>query len=826
MDISLGLAELLSIKDEEEQQCIKTAAKATTGVMTKFLHEEISLIIDEDRKVKHSKLSEQVEEKIEDNDFFKKTLKLGNTIDPLQLDWCYTPNIQSGGSFDLKPSAVPDDNTLHAGVIVTFLGLRYKSYCANIGRTYLIDPTKKQEQNYSFAVALEKKIIESITDGANTKDIYKAAQDLIKESNPSLLPYFLKNVGWGTGIEFRDTSLLINEKNQQTLRNGMVLNVVVGFQNIPNDEVAKGKSKIYSILLIDTVRVTSSGAVILTESPKSRGDISYYLKDEDEAKPVKKEQKKPVNSAILKNKLRGENKSHNDVPEVKRRLNQKELHEQLQKTGLEKYASKTTEGDNDAKVTFKRQESYKHISQLPKNIKELRILVDTKNQTLLIPINGRMVPIHIAYYKNGSKHEENGLVYLRLNFNSPGQGVTKKGELPDEFSNAQFVRSITLRSKDGERMAEVLKQITELKKESVKREAEKKEMEDVVDQGKLQEVKGRRPIRLDTIFVRPNPEPKRVSGLVEIHKNGVRYQSPVKSDYNIDILFSNVKHLFFQPCDHELIVVIHFHLKNPIMVGKKKTKDIQIYREATDLAFDETGNRKRRYRYGDEDELEQEQMERQRQIALNKEFKQFSEYISDATDGKIDVEIPFRELGFNGVPSRSSVLCQPTTESLIHLVEPPFLVVTLSEIEVIHLERVQFGLRQFDMVIVYKDFSIPVTHINSIPMQQLDDVKDWMNKVDIPYYEGPINLNWPTIMKTVQSDPHEFFESGGWSFLGIDQEGSDESQSEEEVSEYQASSDEPESDSYSEEDSNSEAGSEESFEEEEEEEEDESDGGW
>jgi nucleosome binding factor SPN SPT16 subunit len=38
-----------------------------------------------------------------------------------------------------------------------------------------------------------------------------------------------------------------------------------------------------------------------------------------------------------------------------------------------------------------------------------------------------------------------------------------------------------------------------------------------------------------------------------------------------DLLFSNVKHLFFQPCDHELLVILHIHLKAPIMIGKKKT---------------------------------------------------------------------------------------------------------------------------------------------------------------------------------------------------------------------------------------------------------------
>jgi len=37
-----------------------------------------------------------------------------------------------------------------------------------------------------------------------------------------------------------------------------------------------------------------------------------------------------------------------------------------------------------------------------------------------------------------------------------------------------------------------------------------------------------------------------------------------------DILFSNVKHLFFQPCDKELLVIVHLHLRAPIMIGKKK----------------------------------------------------------------------------------------------------------------------------------------------------------------------------------------------------------------------------------------------------------------
>jgi nucleosome binding factor SPN SPT16 subunit len=114
---------------------------------------------------------------------------------------------------------------------------------------------------------------------------------------------------------------------------------------------------------------------------------------------------------------------------------------------------------------------------------------------------------------------------------------------------------------------------------------------------------------------------------------------------------------------------------------------------------------------------------------LNKEFQSFAQRISEVAETQnfeFEVDIPFRELGFNGVPFRTSVLLQPTTDCLVHLTELPFLVITLNEIEVVHLERVQFGLKHFDMVFVFTDFTRPPVHINSVPMEALDDVKDWL----------------------------------------------------------------------------------------------------
>lgn len=92
----------------------------------------------------------------------------------------------------------------------------------------------------------------------------------------------------------------------------------------------------------------------------------------------------------------------------------------------------------------------------------------------------------------------------------------------------------------------------------------------------------------------------------------------------------------------------------------------------------------------------------------------------------------------------------------------------------------QFGLKNFDLVFVFKDFHRPPVHINTIPVESLEAVKDWLDSVDIAFTEGPLNLNWTTIMKTVVSDPYGFFADGGWSFLAAESDSEGEGENEEE----------------------------------------------
>ena len=51
----------------------------------------------------------------------------------------------------------------------------------------------------------------------------------------------------------------------------------------------------------------------------------------------------------------------------------------------------------------------------------------------------------------------------------------------------------------------------------------------------------------------------------------------------------------------------------------------------------------------------------------------------------------------------------PTVNCLVELTEMPFCVVSICDIEVVNLERVGFNLKNFDMAIVFKDFTRDVS---------------------------------------------------------------------------------------------------------------------
>ncbi|MCL4118736.1 UNVERIFIED_CONTAM: hypothetical protein GTU68_027378 [Idotea baltica] len=733
IDMSAQMAIVMSVKEDSELNTMRKASSATVDVFSKYLKEQIMDIVDRDKKVKHTKLAEGVEQALTDK-------KYVTGLDTQQIESCYPPIIQSGGNYALKFSVSSDKNPMHFGAIVCCMGVRYKSYCSNICRSFMVNPTDQMQKNYEFLLQVYDKVVAKLQAGTKLCEVYEEASSYISSNRPDLLDKFTKSVGFGMGIEFRESSLLVGAKTTLTAKKGQVFNVNMGFANLNNSEAKDTEAKTYAFFIGDTVVVNEGqpATVLTAGSKKKLKNIAIFLKEEDDDGEEEEEEEKDdpsllgrgKRSAILVSKLRGQSGSGQEQSaEEKRRHHQKELAVSVNDAAQQRMA-KLKGKKVDSKMR-KSTISYKSPSLLPKEseVNNLKLYVDRKYETVILPIYGLPVPFHISMIKNISQSVEGDYTYLRINFFHPGSNIGK-GE--GNFSNPEaiYVKELTYRSTNTKEPGElsapssnlntVFRLIKEVQKKFKTREMEEKEKEDLVKQDTLIVSNNKSNPKLKDLYIRPNIVQKRISGTLEAHTNGFRYNS-VRGD-KVDILYNNIKHAFFQPCDREMIILLHFHLKHAIMFGKKKHIDVQFYTEVGEITTD-LGKHQHMH---DRDDLSAEQAERELRHKLTSAFKSFSEKVESLTKNQIEFDTPFRELGFSGAPFRSTVLLQPTSGCLVNLTEWPPFVIVLDNVELVHFERVQFHLKNFDMVFVFKDYSRKTSMINAIPMHLLDHVKEWL----------------------------------------------------------------------------------------------------
>lgn len=324
--------------------------------------------------MKHSKLAEGVEAALGDK-------KYVTTVDLSHLDVCYPAIIQSGGNYALKYTVLSDKNYLHFGSIVCSLGARYKSYCSNISRTLLVNPTDKVQEYYNFVLSLEEEVLKALVPGTKLSNIYEAAVAFAKKEKPELLENLIKSFGFAMGIEFRENSITIGPKCNAVLKKNMVFNVYVGLSNLNNSQATDKEGKVYALFIGDTVIVNEEGpATILTQSKKKIKNIGIFLRDNEEGdedvEEDEDEEKGPEilgrgkRSTVLDTKLRQEQNS-----EEKRKQHQKELAQLLNEN-----AQKRLEQQDGVKETEKIRKStvsYKSVNQMPREpeVKDLKLFV-------------------------------------------------------------------------------------------------------------------------------------------------------------------------------------------------------------------------------------------------------------------------------------------------------------------------------------------------------------------------------------------------------------------------------------------------------------------
>lgn len=664
----------------------------------------------------------------------------------------------------MNPSAQSNDDLMVVGTVLVSIGVQYKQYNSNVSRTFLVNATKRQKDNYTFLLQVQEKVISLLEPGTKLSDIYAQGVEFVRQERPDLVEKLTANFGFGIGLEFRETSLILNEKATRTVERGMVFNIAIGFKNLQDADKDVGANpprhieSNYALFVADMVAISLNDNANLNKN-KNNNNNNNNDDDDDEISVQNNRlqmvltEKSPKDLKHIHHVLQDE-----ETKDEKRRRRQNEL---LEKIIESKQNMIEREGESSASKKFDKSVAYPPSSRFPPDdpdVKKLQIYVDVENRAVILPIYGYPVPFHINMIKSVSRSEQANYHFLRINFTIPTQNTK---ETTANVPSAVFLGEVNFRSKNSEAVAEIDRKIKALQKLAKAEAAEKKEKEDLVPQEELQLVKGRTPPRLAELQMRPPLIGRgRETGFLEAHMNGFRYMCRGE---RCDIIYSNIKHAILQQCRSENVVILHFNLKNPILVGKKKFKDIQFYVEV--IGVDDLSQKKRGNT--DRDEFESEQRERELKNRYNEAFAKFAGKVQELTNKAVTFDAPEREFGFTGVPFRTTAFITPGTNCLFNVTEQPVFVVSLDEIELVHLERVQMNLRSFDMVIVYKDYTKPVSHISAIPIEYLDTIREWLDAVDIYCTQGPQTLNWSAIMKTILDDPKSFIEDGAWgNFLG------------------------------------------------------------
>lgn len=794
VDVTKGVEIALSVKASEELENIRWASALTSKIFKQKFMEDMEQIIDDERSVSHEKISISIEE------IFEDPSKIKVSIDPVDIEPCYPPIVQSGGKYDLKPSAQSDKNSMKYDVIICSLGARYKGYCSNIGRTFFIDPTSSMEKAYELLREAHDMCVKELRPGKTIGRVVEKVRKFIQSRNASLFEKLTKNLGFGIGLEFRESCNLLTSKNSTVITEGMAFNVAFGFQGIPIPESQRKKKKLdsYAVFLADTVVVMKEETKFYTKVSKAwskvRYDIDDNAEDEEPAKKSSESKKKeksksihaPVDTSlsgtrnqVLQSRLRDQQRQLQGIEtdQERRDRHQAELMRRKREEAMRRLEEQSNEKSED-KRKEKNIMAYKGPEHYPSELRERQVMVDMRAEAVILPINGVPVPFHISTIKNVSKSEEDKATYLRINFFVPGTSLGRD-VLPamqnviTKFPNKMFIKELGFRSSDAHNLNNQYRLIKELQKRVKQREQREQEESDLVVQEDLILTRDRRVPRLIDLSARPVLTGRKTHGTLEAHSNGVRFMT--NKNQKVDILYSNIKHAIFQPCDKELVVLIHFHLKNHIMIGKKKQKDVQFYTEV--IEGSQALDNRRRSMY-DPDELDEENRERALREKLNTTFKEFChkmESVSERYGKPVVFDIPYRELGFMGTPFKEMVLLQPSVHCLVSLTDMPFFIISLDEVEHVHFERVMFSSKNFDVVFIFKNFDLAPVRISAVSTAELERIKEWLDDIDICFTSGTANLNWKSIMGTIKADNRFYLDTdedgvpkpAGWEFLKV-----------------------------------------------------------
>lgn len=383
---------------------MKQAAKVTVAFMKNYAlpylqKYALSYMDGNDKGITHSALSDKIVNKIvtaEENDNVLKLSKEG--IDLNEIEECYAPIVMSNDEYNLSPSAVSNDNKITYGSVIMALGCSYRSYCSNIARTSFIDPTDRHAQVYAIVQECINAALAAMTPGSKVNSVYEAVNNVVTTKDPSLLNKLVKDCGAGIGLEFRESGLILSNKNATQFAAGMVINLSIGFSGVEPSPPPPGQPRQspFAVLVADTYLITANGPELLTKGVSSAYKDCIIEEEEEDAEPDESERlgrgarnKKDLAAAINAEEERRKKMmdiAREKAEEARRRLENKEI-------------GGKAKTDKAGEVV-----AYESPEKFPASAKPNRIHIDSRAEALLVPLNGQLVPFHISHIKNVHKY--------------------------------------------------------------------------------------------------------------------------------------------------------------------------------------------------------------------------------------------------------------------------------------------------------------------------------------------------------------------------------------------------------------------------------------
>ncbi|CAF4444592.1 unnamed protein product, partial [Adineta steineri] len=91
-------------------------------------------------------------------------------------------------------------------------GTRYRSYCSNLVRTLLVNPSDEMKNTYKFLMDCEELIIQNLKHNVQLCEVYKLVRDKVQNERPEFANKLTTTLGSVVGIEFRENTIAITSK--------------------------------------------------------------------------------------------------------------------------------------------------------------------------------------------------------------------------------------------------------------------------------------------------------------------------------------------------------------------------------------------------------------------------------------------------------------------------------------------------------------------------------------------------------------------------------------------------------------------------------------